>query len=381
MGFFVTDVTSMPLITGAALLTPLGTTLHETWASLLRGDSITAHARVPLPMDERVPRVTQLALEAATEALDDAEWKPALRQDERTALIVATSKGPVEAWLTALSHIDESAYVTAGQLDLGLSETAQTIGRRLGFGSGPRLTLSAACASGLHALIRAGLMIRAGEAHRVLVVAAESSLHSLFLSSFQRLGVLPREGNLCRPFDRNRDGFLMSEAAAAVCVEAEPVSTRSRPWARIERSCLAGDATHLTGIDPDAASLRYVLCRTIHRQYVDLVHAHGTATDLNDPLELASVESAMPETPSRASLYSHKGAIGHSLGAAGLVSVVLNCMMHRCGTVPPNVNTPDPLPARRLCIDREAQSRAIRRSLVIAAGFGGPTAAVSLVSP
>ena len=98
----------------------------------------------------------------------------------------------------------------------------------------------------------------------------------------------------------------------------------------------------------------------------------------NDPVELAAIEATVVpgETPS---VYSHKGALGHSLGASGLVSVVLNCEAHRHGVVPPNVQTTTPLPAERVRIERGAVERPVRRSVAIAAGFGGAMAAVSLV--
>jgi 3-oxoacyl-(acyl-carrier-protein) synthase len=113
---------------------------------------------------------------------------------------------------------------------------------------------------------------------------------------------------------------------------------------------------------------------------VDLVHAHGTGTPLNDASELAAVESTIVNGGTPPALYSHKGALGHSLGAAGLASVVLNCQAHATGVVPPNVQTRDPLPTRRVVLSREALRRPVRRSIAVAAGFGGAVAAVSLVS-
>ena len=106
--------------------------------------------------------------------------------------------------------------LTAPPVDLFLESTALAVRASLQLLDGPALTISAACASGLHALIRATMMIRGGEADRVLVVAAEASVSPIFLGSFRRMGVLPAEGVGCRPFDQARDGFLMSEAAA-VC--------------------------------------------------------------------------------------------------------------------------------------------------------------------
>jgi 3-oxoacyl-(acyl-carrier-protein) synthase len=126
-------------------------------------------------------------------------------------------------------------------------------------------------------------------------------------------------------------------------------------------------------------ALRHILTRVVDGAAVDFVHTHGTATQANDPVELAAIKSAIP--PGHlVPIYSHKGALGHSLGAAGLVSVVINCIAHDRGIVPPNVRTTSPLPTTNLLIDRHPIHRPIRRSIALAAGFGGAVAAVSLTS-
>ena len=179
-----------------------------------------------------------------------------------------------------------------------------------------------------------------------MVVAAESSLHALFVGNFQRLGVLPPAGFGCRPFNRDRQGFVMSEAAAAVLLEssegAPRVGVLRRPIA-VEHFGFAGDAAHLTGNDPHARTLRHILARVIDGQQIDLVHAHGTGTETNDATELSALEATLPAGRPQSTLYSHKGALGHSLGASGLVSIVLNCMSHQTGLIPGNVQTPQPL--------------------------------------
>jgi 3-oxoacyl-[acyl-carrier-protein] synthase II len=243
---------------------------------------------------------------------------------------------------------------------------------------GPCLTLSAACASGLHALIRGAMMIRGGEADRVLVVAAEASVSPLFLASFRRLGVLPKEGIGCRPFDRDRDGFLMSEASAAVCLES--AETGSRGYARIDRFAIGGDPTHMTSGDPNGTVLRRLLQDVVAARAVDLIHAHGTGTVFNDPIELAAFEAECVHDGHAPLVYSHKGALGHSLGASGLVSTALSCVMHRRGIVLPNVRSRSPLPTRGVQIATDAKTQAIGRSVVVAAGFGGAMAAISLNS-
>jgi 3-oxoacyl-[acyl-carrier-protein] synthase II len=195
--------------------------------------------------------------------------------------------------------------------------------------------------------------------------------------------VLAKPGEGCRPFDRKRAGFYMSEAACAVLLEAANPDHVPAGSIAVENFALGGDATHLTGGDPDGRVLRHLLQNVVAGRAVDLVHAHGTGTVLNDETELAAIESSVARNEhGPPTVYSHKAALGHSLGASGLLSVVLNCTCHTTGTVPPNVHTTDPLPAGRVSIASAGSvtRRPIRRSLAIAAGFGGPTAVVSLAS-
>jgi 3-oxoacyl-[acyl-carrier-protein] synthase II len=369
-------------VAGYGLVTPLGTSAAQTWDAILVGRVIETHGQVPLASRGEEPRVNTLAIHAAREAIAGSAWTQRETESDTTAIIVGTSKGPVDAWLTSPpDHMYKSAYVVAGADDVfGLAGVCDAVARDVGAGAGPRLTLSAACASGLHALSRAWMMIRSRQVQRAIVVAAESSLHPLFSSSFKRLGVLPRVGVGCRPFDETRDGFLMSEAAAAVCLEArETDSNRDVASGEVfvDRFALGGDATHLTGSDPEGRPLRNLISRVADSSPIDLVHAHGTGTTTNDPVELAAIDATVRGAPN---VFSHKAALGHSLGAAGLVSIVLNCMIHERSIVPPNAQTANPLHADHVKIARDAVHRDVRRSIAIAAGFGGPTAVVGLTS-
>ncbi len=205
----------------------------------------------------------------------------------------------------------------------------------------------------------------------MLVVASESSLHEAFIQSFKRLGVIAAAGEPCRPFDQHRSGFLISEAAAAVCLERR----RPRPGeVVIDGYAIGADASHLTGTDPHALALKSCLQRATNARPVDLVHAHATGTVANDPVELSAIETVTDGSPI---IYSHKGAIGHTLGASGLVATVLNVLAHRLGEIPPNVCTTNPIATQAGRISREGVQRPIRRSLAIAAGFGGATGVVA----
>ena len=221
-------------------------------------------------------------------------------------------------------------------------------------------------------MIRAAMLLKSADADRVLVVASESSLHEAFIHSFKRLGVIAANGEPCRPFDVERNGFLISEAAAAICL------ARRRPKAGeivLEGYAIGADASHLTGTDPRALALKRCLQTVTNARPVDLVHAHATGTIANDPIELSAIETVTDGSPT---VYSHKGAIGHTLGASGMVATVLNVLAHRTGEIPGNVSTRQAIATRAGHIGQEKVQRPIRRSIAIAAGFGGATGVVGL---
>ena len=251
------DLNSSPVITGVGLVTALGASAADTWAALTAGRFISDHTGVP--GFSGPDRAVAMAKRAATEALAQAGWSESICGRGGCGLFVGTSKGDIERWSEPRN----------GALVQGLSGIESELARDLKFGAGPRLTLSSACCSGLHALLRAAMAIQSGEADRVLVVGVEASVQPIFISSFKRLGVLAPEGHGCRPFDEDRAGFVISEAAASLCVES--AIAIGRPIVRIDRSLCAGDATHLTSGDPQAKTLRHLLAR-VHQKDFDLIH-------------------------------------------------------------------------------------------------------------
>jgi 3-oxoacyl-[acyl-carrier-protein] synthase II len=354
------------VISGIGLITPLGSNSFETWNSLLAGRFIRNHGRCTESLPKAKTRVAQLGVAAAREAT--ANWSVSDLRD--ATLVVGTSKGPIDDWLRAPSTLSDL------ETGFGIASLAGELADILGI-LGPRLTTCSACASGLYAIALGMMRLQHQEADRVLVVAAESSLHPLFLSSFQRLGVLAPLAIGCRPFDMNRAGFLCSEAAAAVCLE-RAASSDNR--IRVSRFAMTADATHLTRSAESNEPLKYALAKVVDGHPVDLIHAHGTGTEQNDPAELSAVSDALRNHLEMPNVYSHKGALGHSLGAAGLISVVINVLAHEHGIVPPNIRTEAPIAAGRVRINREIIRRPVQRSVAVAAGFGGHIAAVSLES-
>jgi 3-oxoacyl-[acyl-carrier-protein] synthase II len=358
------------VISGIGLVTPLGGSARDTWRNLLLGKSISTHSRAELPIAAGRCRITELCTRVAWEAITDAGWADAAN----AAIIVGTSKGPIESWIESLNDLHDGKPMMHREDGINLSDVATRVAEKIGAPQAPRMTFSAACASGLHAVIRAIMMLRGGEISRAVVIAGESSLHPLFIASFARLGVIAPAGTPCRPFDETRKGFVISEAAAAVCLELKSPAAGD---VVIDRFSFGGDATHLTGSDLEAKTLRRMLKTVCAGRPIDLIHAHGTATASNDPIELAAIESAITAGAPPV-LYSHKGALGHSLGAAGLVSLAINALAHRAGVVPGNIYTHKPIPATRVQLSPKAIKRPIRSSIILASGFGGSLGALGL---
>ena len=359
------------VITGTGLATAQGVDVKTNWQRLINGAVLHDIGRVPLEADASV-RVSQLAIHVARQALAEARWTPELLADPRTALVVGTSKGPIDTWLATHDSV-ATGRRGCDLFSFGLSQIAADLAMEFKLGFGPRFTLAGACASGLHALIRADELLRSGVCDRALVVAAESSLHPLFQATFKRLGVLANPAIGGRPFDEHRAGFLLAEAAAAVCLEAcdQPAGIE------IGLSAMRADATHLTGLAPDGDAIANALIAA-GILTADLIHAHGTGTIQNDAVELTAIRRVTSGRPPI--IYSHKHAIGHTQGAAGLISIVLNVEMHRRQIALPNANTCTPMREIGECLPLKPTQSQIRSSIIHAAGFGGAIAAIGMKS-
>jgi 3-oxoacyl-(acyl-carrier-protein) synthase len=346
-------------ITRLALLTPFG---FDTWSALLADRRLSDNSKIPdalldpdLAADTTLDRSLRLALTVARRAL-------ASPAPPDTALFCATSKGPITTWLSALDTLAANQPLCPSQaahLALGAGAMSSILAKHLHLRGGTHTSV-AACASGMHALHRAARAVAHGEAPRALVVAADASLHPLFTASFTRLGVLApadEQGiRRCEPFAPQGAGFFLTEAAAAILIEPHPTeSPLSPPLAWIEETRLAADATGLIALDPAGHSLRHAL-HHLAEPPPAFLHAHATGT-AHDAHELAALRAHFPATP----VFSHKRWLGHSLGAAGLVSIALSALAHHHRTTP--LHTPVPPGSR---------------SLTLAQGFGGHIALTTL---
>ncbi|NNM85977.1 MAG: hypothetical protein HKL96_09525 [Phycisphaerales bacterium] len=354
--------TSTIYIEGSGLVTPMGTSPAEVLGAIIAGRRLAnsgvvqglpdllqailssvheSHLVKTTSWDMTRPdRSIALALGAAVEAVRDAGWTAADLAAPDTHLFAATSKGPVLTQLAALRQLsghDFSLFdrATAWQIALGPDAMACWVGDYIGIG-GPRHTTVGACAGSLLAVHRAATELKRGTCKRAIVVAADASRHPLFEGSFANLGVLAptdEQGRqFCTAMDEKPGGFFISEAAGAICMTTQrfansPSANGHGEASRVvlQQSWSGGDATHLIATDPEAKALRRGLSHCKGSGSTAFVHAHATGT-AHDQYELAAIRDAYGPA---VEVFSHKRWLGHSLGAAGLVALVLSTQCHR----------------------------------------------------
>jgi 3-oxoacyl-[acyl-carrier-protein] synthase II len=259
--------------------------------------------------------------------------------------------------------------------------------------TGPVLTPSAACATGLVSIIRGAELIRDGACDIVIAGSADSSLHAAYLAAYRRMGVLAHNGNdpgrSCRPFDARRDGFAVGEGAAALILEDIDHARRrgATILAEILGAGLTSDNDSLVDVDPSGQALARALGDALKRsgvepRQIDAVSVHGTGTRLNDVCETSALKRVCGEHAHRISCFSLKGAIGHLMGAAGSVetATLIQAMQH--GIVPPTVNLEEPDPDCDLdYTPGQPRTRPINLAVKLSLGFGGTCAALVIRRP
>ncbi|MEX0728855.1 MAG: beta-ketoacyl-[acyl-carrier-protein] synthase family protein, partial [Planctomycetaceae bacterium] len=359
------------VITGVGLVTALGPDRETTWSRLLAGrraprrvgdgligaPACFSQAGQPGRDDHDEPEyeydpVIRLALQAAQECMADALLSDGSFRRERSGCVVGTSKGGLATaarWLTAEGDGSKTPFD-----QIFPHAASQIIARRYRL-LGPCLAPVAACATGLVCLIRAAEWIRDGACDFVLAGSADASLLPIVLGSFRRLGVLAKAvsdpADACRPFDRERSGFVVGEGAAMFALERE-ASARAR-GAKIYGEWIAGslasDPSGLMFLDPSGESLTWLIRETLRRGNitaadVDYLNLHGTATRQNDLCETRALHAALGRDAVRVACSSQKGSLGHLLGAAGSVETALTLLALRDQIVPPTMNLTQPDP-------------------------------------
>jgi 3-oxoacyl-[acyl-carrier-protein] synthase II len=339
---------------------------------------------LPAKMRRRLPRASRLAIAAVREALGQAGLLDDAQRSTRAELpfSVSTTAGAMVLWEDFLrgARAQRRARLLAGAARYLPHQQVLDIQQALGF-SGPSFIMANACASGANAIGHAADLIATGEAECVLAGGFEALTELVFVG-FDCLQATTTEK--CRPFDVNRSGLLLGEAAAFLVLETE-AHAQARGAAVLGR--LSGyahttDFFHLTQPEPNGTALAEVMRAAaaqagIAPGEIGYVNAHGTATAINDVAETQAYAAFFGEALPEARISSTKAAIGHTLGAAGSIEALFALQALRTGALPPQLNVRTPIPEMApALIGPDERREGLRHTMSVNLGFGGSNAAL-----
>ncbi|MGE0627380.1 MAG: beta-ketoacyl-ACP synthase II [Hyphomicrobiaceae bacterium] len=412
------------VITGLGLVTPLGSGVETTWSRLLEGQS-GARRVTEFEVDDLscqiacfIPRGTKsegkfdpnewmepkesrkvddfivYAVAAAEQAMEDSGYKPRTKDEqERIGVLIGSGIGGLNGIAETSLLLKEkgprrvSPFFIPGRL-INLASGYVSIRHQL---KGPNHAVVTACSTGAHAIGDAARLVALGDADVMVAGGAESPICRIALAGFAACRALSTDFNdrptkASRPYDKDRDGFVMGEGAGIVVLEAlEHAEARgARIYAEVIGYGMSGDAYHITAPaeDGDGAyrCMRAAVKRAgIEPSDIDYVNAHGTSTPMGDEIELAAVERLFGNACGHVAMSSTKSAIGHLLGAAGAVEAIFSVLAMRDNIAPPTINLDNPSVETPIdLVPHKARKRNIDIVLSNSFGFGGTNASLVL---
>ena len=410
------------VVTGMGLITPLGVGVKNNWERLTRGESgvravqtfdvtdlpVKIAGQVPrgdtasglFNADDWVPPKDQrkmdnfiiYAVAAAIEAVEDSGWKPETdEQRELTGVLIGSGIGGLPQIEEAALTLKEKGprritpfFIPATLINLASGQVSIRYGFR-----GPNHAVVTACSTGAHAIGDAARMIQFGDADVMVAGGTEAAVCRLGLAGFAAARALSTNFNdtpekASRPWDKDRDGFVMGEGSGIVVLEEyEHAKARgAKVYAELIGYGMSGDAYHVTAPPPDGnGGFRSMRSAMRHAQKnpedIDYINAHGTSTPLGDEIELGAVKRLFGEAAYKLSMSSTKSAIGHLLGAAGSVEAIFSVLAVRDGVVPPTLNLDNPSAGCDIdLVPKQAKQRKVRTALSNSFGFGGTNASL-----
>jgi 3-oxoacyl-[acyl-carrier-protein] synthase II len=412
------------VITGLGLVTPLGCGYETTWDRLVAGHNaarridnfdvsdLTCQVACQVPRGDgsngsfnpsdwmepkeqrKVDEFIVYAMSAATQALKDAGWQPTAYEDQiRTGVLIGSGIGGLQGIeKTSLLLAEKgprrvSPFFIPGRL-INLASGYVSIEHGL---KGPNHAVVTACSTGAHAIGDAARLVQLGDADVMLAGGSESPVCRLAIAGFAACRALSTNFNdqperASRPYDRDRDGFVMGEGAGVVVLESlEHAKARgARIYAEIIGYGLSGDAFHITAPAEDGDGAYRCMVAAVKRAGIepadiDYINAHGTSTPMGDEIELAAVERLFGNAAGKVSMSSTKSAIGHLLGAAGAVEAIFSALAIRDNVAPPTLNLDNPSVVTAIdLVPHQARRRAIDTVLSNSFGFGGTNASLVL---
>ena len=412
------------VITGLGMVSPLGCGVEESWSRLIAGESAAGRIEgfdvsdlscqiscaIPRgdgsngtynPNDWSEPKEQRkvddfiiYAMAAAQHALTDAEWKPDTEEDKaRSGVLIGSGIGGLQGIEQAALLLEHkgprriSPFFIPGRL-INLASGYVSIRHGL---KGPNHAVVTACSTGAHAIGDASRLIALDDADVMVAGGTESPLCRLAIAGFAACRALSTHFNdeperASRPYDKDRDGFVMGEGAGIVVLEElEHAKARgANIYAEIVGYGLSGDAFHITAPAEDGDGAYRCMSAAIHRAGmepadIDYINAHGTSTPMGDEIELGAVERLFGNATGKLSMSSTKSAIGHLLGAAGAVEAIFSALAIRDNIAPPTLNLDNPSVETAIdLVPHKAREREIDTVLSNSFGFGGTNASLLL---
>ncbi len=410
------------VVTGLGLVTPLGCGVDACWRRLIAGESgaktidtfevsdLPAKIACMIPRGDgshgtynpdqwmepkeqrKVDDFIVYAMCAATQAIEDSGWRPqTYDQQIRTGVMIGSGIGGLSGIADTSIVLKEkgprrvSPFFIPGRL-INLASGYVSIAHGL---KGPNHAVVTACSTGAHAIGDAARMIMLGDADVMVAGGAESPICRIAIAGFAACRALSTSFNdtptkASRPYDRDRDGFVMGEGAGVLVLEDyEHAKARgAKIYGEVIGYGLSGDAHHITAPAEDGDGAFRCMSMAIKRAGIspaemDYINAHGTSTPLGDEIELAAVQRLVGNAAGRISMSSTKSSIGHLLGAAGSVEAIFSILAMRDGVAPPTINLENPSVETAIdLVPHQARKREINVALSNSFGFGGTNASL-----
>jgi 3-oxoacyl-[acyl-carrier-protein] synthase II len=405
------------------MVTPLGCGAEITWANLIAGkngarrvtefevEDLPAKIACRLPFGDgsngtfnaddwmepkeqrKVDPFILYGMAAATMALEDADWHPHTDEDQiQTGVLIGSGIGGVEGIVEAGYILRDkgprrvSPFFIPGRL-INLVSGQVSIKHKL---RGPNHSVVTACSTGAHAIGDASRLIGLGDADVMLAGGTESPVSRISLAGFAACKALSTDFNdepqrASRPYDRDRDGFVMGEGAGVVVLEEleHAIARGAKIYAEVVGYGLSGDAYHITAPSETGEGAERCMRMALKRagmqpSDLDYINAHGTST-MADTIELAAVERLLGEHAANASMSSTKSATGHLLGAAGAIEAIFATLAIRDNVVPPTLNLDNPQVETPIdLVPHKSRKRKVDVALSNSFGFGGTNASLVL---
>src|SRR5579862_830217 len=412
------------VVTGLGIVSPLGCGIEPTWKRLLSGQSgarkietfdvSDLQTKIACtvvrgdgtndtfnpdkwmePKDQRkVDDFIIFGMAAAGQALDDANWHPETEEDKcATGTMIGSGIGGLSGIADTSILLKErgprkvSPFFIPGRL-INLASGYVSIEHGL---KGPNHAVVTACSTGAHAIGDGSRLIALGDADVMVAGGTESPICRIGMAGFCAARALSTGFNetpekASRPYDKDRDGFVMGEGAGIVVLEEfEHAKKRgAKIYAEVVGYGLSGDAYHITSPSPDGdgafRSMSAALKRAgLSAADLDYINAHGTSTQVGDEIELGAVERLLGNSASRVSMSSTKSSTGHLLGAAGAIEAIFSILAIRDNIAPPTINLDNPSVETAIdLVPKTSREREINVVLSNSFGFGGTNASVIL---